>query len=258
VLPLPAGLEPGLHSLAALAVDNRGKALFLTPYVEFYVTGTTQSSSSTVVPSSLSVGVDHRLADPVPHLSSPPTPTQPAAAPSASLLPDGPRRAGEGVAAYVRRWTAELGKHEWGLYSQNGEDGVLAAILARVGVTRARAPHLPTALAARRLQRISKVAADAAGGRSEGRAPGGGDAGGGGDCSGLDLGHRDIRREPVTEEATQQWDGGGRQESAGGYYVEFGVEDGSECNTRLLRERYGWSGLLMDGGYHRPEINLHK
>lgn len=41
-----------------------------------------------------------------------------------------------------------------------------------------------------------------------------------------------------------------------GYYVEFGVEDGNECNTRFLREVYGWQGLMMDGGNFRPEINL--
>lgn len=43
-----------------------------------------------------------------------------------------------------------------------------------------------------------------------------------------------------------------------GYAVEFGVEDGSECNTRLLMERFNWSGLLMDGGYSNKSINLHK
>ena len=42
------------------------------------------------------------------------------------------------------------------------------------------------------------------------------------------------------------------------YYVEFGVEDGLECNTRLLRDVYGWTGLMMDGGYHNPDRNLQR
>lgn len=42
------------------------------------------------------------------------------------------------------------------------------------------------------------------------------------------------------------------------YYVEFGVEDASESNTRFLRESKEWSGLLMDGGYENDLINLHK
>lgn len=42
------------------------------------------------------------------------------------------------------------------------------------------------------------------------------------------------------------------------YYVEFGVEDGNECNTRALREYYGFTGLLMDGGYENNDINLRK
>jgi hypothetical protein len=41
------------------------------------------------------------------------------------------------------------------------------------------------------------------------------------------------------------------------YYVEFGVGDGSECNTRLLREN-GWSGLMMDCDHHDPSIGLHR
>jgi hypothetical protein len=41
-------------------------------------------------------------------------------------------------------------------------------------------------------------------------------------------------------------------------YVEFGVENGNQCNTRLLREKYDWSGLSMDGGYSNPKRGLHK
>ncbi len=39
--------------------------------------------------------------------------------------------------------------------------------------------------------------------------------------------------------------------------LQFGTESGSECNTRLLRER-GWQGLLMDGGYDDAAIGLHE
>lgn len=42
------------------------------------------------------------------------------------------------------------------------------------------------------------------------------------------------------------------------YYVEFGASDALECNTRLLREKYGWNGLLMDGFHYKPEINLQR
>ena len=42
------------------------------------------------------------------------------------------------------------------------------------------------------------------------------------------------------------------------YFVEFGVEDGKQCTTRLLRERGGWTGLMMDGRHKRSAINLHK
>lgn len=42
------------------------------------------------------------------------------------------------------------------------------------------------------------------------------------------------------------------------YYVEFGVETGIECNTRFLREKYNWNGLLMDGGYEDTYINLQR
>jgi len=43
-------------------------------------------------------------------------------------------------------------------------------------------------------------------------------------------------------------------------YVEFGVEDCQECNTRYLRET-GWdthNSLLMDGGHSDEDINLQQ
>lgn len=42
------------------------------------------------------------------------------------------------------------------------------------------------------------------------------------------------------------------------YYVEFGTESGTECNTRVLREKHGWTGLLMDGSHENADIGLHK
>lgn len=42
------------------------------------------------------------------------------------------------------------------------------------------------------------------------------------------------------------------------YFVEFGVEDGIECNTRYLSKHKGWSGLLMDGSNENKAINLQK
>ena len=42
------------------------------------------------------------------------------------------------------------------------------------------------------------------------------------------------------------------------YYVEFGVENGKECNTRILREDFNWNGLQMDGTYENNDINLRK
>ena len=42
-------------------------------------------------------------------------------------------------------------------------------------------------------------------------------------------------------------------------FVEFGVEDGTrECNTIQLRQRHGWTGLLLDGSHHNATINLHQ
>jgi hypothetical protein len=42
------------------------------------------------------------------------------------------------------------------------------------------------------------------------------------------------------------------------YYVEFGTENGVECNTKYLREHHHWNGLLMDGGYQDESINLQR
>lgn len=46
--------------------------------------------------------------------------------------------------------------------------------------------------------------------------------------------------------------------SDSGYYVEIGTQQGSECNTRRLREYTKWNGILLDGTYDNPSINLHK
>lgn len=36
------------------------------------------------------------------------------------------------------------------------------------------------------------------------------------------------------------------------------LQDGTQCSTRILREAHNFTGLLMDGGHSRPEINLQK
>jgi hypothetical protein len=43
-----------------------------------------------------------------------------------------------------------------------------------------------------------------------------------------------------------------------GTYAEFGTESCSECTTRYLREKKGWTGLLLDGGHDNSSINLHR
>lgn len=42
------------------------------------------------------------------------------------------------------------------------------------------------------------------------------------------------------------------------FFVEFGVENGYECNTRILRENFNWNGLQMDGSNENLSINLRK
>jgi hypothetical protein len=39
-------------------------------------------------------------------------------------------------------------------------------------------------------------------------------------------------------------------------YFEIGTEDGSQCNTRYFREHHNWYGIMLDGGYQNPNINL--
>jgi hypothetical protein len=41
-------------------------------------------------------------------------------------------------------------------------------------------------------------------------------------------------------------------------FVEFGVENGFQCNTRFLRQHLGWKGLMMDGSNQDLTINLHR
>ena len=43
------------------------------------------------------------------------------------------------------------------------------------------------------------------------------------------------------------------------FFVEFGAVDGvSLSNTYLLRTEKNWNGLLLDGLYENPSINLHR
>lgn len=42
------------------------------------------------------------------------------------------------------------------------------------------------------------------------------------------------------------------------YFLEIGVENGSECNTRNLKENYNWQGVMIDGGYEDFSRNLFK
>lgn len=39
-------------------------------------------------------------------------------------------------------------------------------------------------------------------------------------------------------------------------FFEIGTQDGSQCNTRYFREKYNWYGIMIDGGYRNPNINL--
>lgn len=43
-----------------------------------------------------------------------------------------------------------------------------------------------------------------------------------------------------------------------GHYVEFGVEQENESNTRFFREKYDWKGVSIDNHYQNEAINLYK
>merc|ERR1712232_76406 len=42
------------------------------------------------------------------------------------------------------------------------------------------------------------------------------------------------------------------------YFVEIGVQDGVQCNTRYLRQHRGWTGVMLDQMTHNREIGLHQ
>lgn len=103
-------------------------------------------------------------------------------------------------------WLRSMRNDEYGVFSQNGEDGILQSLL--------------------RLIRPDFSCKHDASSRET----------------------ADHRRETIATGSSV----------AENYFVEFGVEDGMECNTRFLREACGWRGLQMDGGYENSDINLHK
>eukprot|EP00435_Cladocopium_sp_Y103_P071001 s352_g36.t1 len=40
-----------------------------------------------------------------------------------------------------------------------------------------------------------------------------------------------------------------------GYFVEVGTQSGEQCNTRYLRVRYGFSGLMVDDNFRNSNVN---
>ncbi|CAJ1337882.1 unnamed protein product [Effrenium voratum] len=43
-----------------------------------------------------------------------------------------------------------------------------------------------------------------------------------------------------------------------GYYVEVGTQSGEQCNTRYLRVRYGFTGLLIDDNFQNAHVNQRR
>ncbi len=50
----------------------------------------------------------------------------------------------------------------------------------------------------------------------------------------------------------------GRIGTTNRYFVEFGTGTGFQCNTRYLRERRGWQGLMMDGDSSEFLLSIKK
>jgi len=42
------------------------------------------------------------------------------------------------------------------------------------------------------------------------------------------------------------------------FFVEIGCEDGKECNSRYIKEKYNMDGIMFDMCNEIPEINLFK
>ena len=62
-----------------------------------------------------------------------------------------------------------------------------------------------------------------------------------------EIGFASVIEQDRDRDKIRAWEGGLGGE---GVYVEIGAGDGSECNTRILREA-GWKGLTFDSGVVR-------
>ncbi|KAL3667903.1 hypothetical protein V7S43_006782 [Phytophthora oleae] len=143
---------PNDHEITFLLLTQNNKAVYLSETIAF-------SAAPTVNPPNITSRL--HVLDPRLH-----TPRRPKFCPEQLLSTN-------------LRWICELWRHEWGAYSQNGEDGIIHSIFQNIG----------------------------------------------------------------TKTKT---------------YVEFGTENGQECNTRLLRQHHGWTGLLMDSRFEDESIELHR
>ena len=119
---------------------------------------------------------------------------------------------------YLAAEEAAYGRDEARIFSQNGEDGVLSALLEELGYTSV----------------VRQVC------HKLGLGPGG--------CALPERSDSDI---------SDVGRGGSSRLNKKGLYLEIGAGDGAECNTRLLREA-GWKDITLDSGHENPEINLYQ